>query len=138
LIHAARDLFLDQVFDETRTRQDRRAERTRERAHVGALAPVVFGRRQLQADGVVEHVRRWIGQHVQRAPQRGADRGVVGRRRLVVSHGFSPQICGGPLRRLCAGWVVKTPNSHRARFPFLSASSGCTENASSRSHLAQS
>ena len=59
LAQPAAGLFHDEVFDETRTRHDRRAEGTRElRVHVAAAAPVLVRVQQLEADFVFQHMRR--------------------------------------------------------------------------------
>ena len=56
------------------------------RVHVRAVAPAVVGRRQPQADLVLEHVRRRIDLDVHRPPQGDPHRGAVRRRGLLVCH----------------------------------------------------
>ena len=54
------------------------------RVHVRASAPAVVGRRQPQADLVLEHVRRRVDLDVHRPPQRDPHRGAVRRRGLLA------------------------------------------------------
>jgi len=61
-----------------RTRDDRRTKRPGKGTHVRPLTPRRFRSHQLHADVVFEHVRRSVGFDVQRAPERRANRGVVG------------------------------------------------------------
>jgi hypothetical protein len=56
------------------------------RARATIAARIVVGRGQLQADDVVEHVRRGVDLDVHRAPERDPHRGVVGNVGVHVRH----------------------------------------------------
>jgi hypothetical protein len=72
-------VFRDQVLDEAGARHDRRAEGAGEvRVHVATLAPAGRRVQQAQADPIVEHMRRRVGLHMQRTPERDARGGAVG------------------------------------------------------------
>ena len=84
-------LLGDQILDEARAGHDGGAERPRAlRVHVAAVAPALVRRRQLQADLVLEHVRRRIDLDVQRAPQGDPHRRAVGCYPVVACAGISP------------------------------------------------
>ncbi|MDT5398035.1 MAG: hypothetical protein QOK33_1266 [Mycobacterium sp.] len=69
LPHTVVGLFDDQILDESGARHDRRANARRGVfVHVGPLAPIGVGRRQLQADPVVEDVRWCVDLEMQRTP----------------------------------------------------------------------
>src|SRR6266581_5998324 len=79
-------LFRDEIFDEAGAGHDGGAEGPRERAHVWTVAPSIVWSRQLQADFVLEHVRRRIDFYAQRPPQGNPHRRVVWRRHLLIRH----------------------------------------------------
>lgn len=69
LTHPTAGVFDDHVLDEARTRHDRGTKRPRElRIHVAALVPVRARCKQLQANLIVQHMRRRIDRDVQGAP----------------------------------------------------------------------
>ena len=75
-----------QVLDEAGAGHDRGPEPAgADRMHVGTVAPVGVGCRQLQADDVLEHVRRRVDLDVQRPPERDPHGGAV--RGVVACHG---------------------------------------------------
>ena len=85
---AGGDLLGHQVLDEAGAGHDRGAKAAGAgRVHVGPIAPTVVGRDELQAQPVIQHVRRRVDLHVQGSPQRGAHGGVVGFLDVVVGHG---------------------------------------------------
>jgi hypothetical protein len=67
LTDGARNLLLDQGFDESRSGQNGRTERLGERAHVRVITPINIRRNQLQADFVFEDMWRCVRLYMQRS-----------------------------------------------------------------------
>src|SRR6185437_11076713 len=76
-----------EVFDETRPRDDTAAEAGRPTdIHVRALTPALAGRREREADLILQYVRWRIDLHVHRAPQCDAYRRAIWTRGLRIGH----------------------------------------------------
>ncbi|SHT59212.1 Uncharacterised protein [Mycobacteroides abscessus subsp. abscessus] len=72
LPHALRRTTFDEILDKASPGHHAQAGiDSSMRIHIGTFTPILFGRRQLQANEVGQHMRRWIEFHVQSPPQGG-------------------------------------------------------------------
>ncbi len=87
LAHSEAGLFHNKVFDEAGAADDRGAKRSCElRIHVAASKPAFTRGQQLEADLVVQHMRRGIHRDMQRTPQRNPRGRALRRNNLLVIH----------------------------------------------------
>ena len=88
---AATGLLCDEILDEAGARHDGGPEAARgARVHVRAAAPAFVGRRQREADRVLDQMRRQIELEVQGPPQGHPHRRAVRRRGRLFTHELAP------------------------------------------------
>jgi len=97
----------DQIFDEAGAGHDGGTEGARElRVHVTAAAPVHIRGKQLQADLVIEHMRRRIDRDMERAPQRDPRAVLSGAASLalmsIVAHDGHVLVSSEQVEEVCA------------------------------------